>query len=168
MKKLSALAISIIMILSTVACTSEDVSDANVFYYTYSDTYISNVRSELGNALKEKNIAVQDHDSNGNQTTQTEQVQTAVTKGTKALVVNIVNTGSDDAAMGIINLAKKEDIPLIFFNREVSDSVISGYDKCAFIGTDAEEAGHMQGEMIGEYLLENYGSIDLNKDGKIP
>lgn len=167
MKKLLVLALGIIMMMSTIACTSEDVTDANVFYYTYSDTYISNVRSELGNALKSKNIGFQDHDSNGNQTTQTEQVQTAVTKGTKALVVNIVNTGSDDAAAGIINLAKKEDIPLIFFNREVSDSVVSGYEKCVFIGTDAEEAGHMQGEMIGEYLLENYDTVDLNGDGKI-
>ena len=28
-------------------------------------------------------------------------------------------------------------------------------------------AGHMQGEMIGEYLVENYDTVDLNGDGTI-
>ena len=71
------------------------------------------------------------------------------------------------SAQGIVDMAKKENIPLIFFNREVSDKIVKGYDKCAFVGTDAAEAGHLQGEMIGEYLLANYDSFDLNKDGSI-
>ena len=155
------------ILISFTACGGGEGAQANVFYYTYSDTYISNVRSSLDKALKNENISFQDHDGNGNQTTQTEQVQTAVTKGTKLLAVNIVNTGSDDAAQGIINLAKNSNIPLIFFNREVSDEMVMSYDKCVFVGTDAREAGHMQGEMIGEYVIENFDTIDLNKDGKI-
>ncbi len=141
--------------------------DVHVFYYNYSDTYISSVRTALGKQLKDAGVSYQDYDANGNQTTQTEQVQTAITKGAKVLVVNIVNTGSDDAAQGIVDMAKKENIPLIFFNREVSDKIVNGYDKCAFVGTDAAEAGHLQGEMIGEYLLANYEAYDLNKDGVI-
>lgn len=151
----------------TVGCSNNGGSDTSVFYYTYSDTYISNVRSSLGKALEKENITFQDYDSNGNQTTQTEQVQTALTKGTSVLVVNLVNTGSDDAAQGIISLAKNANTPLIFFNREVSDEAVNSYNNCVFVGTDAEEAGHMQGEMIGEYLVNNFDKIDLNKDGKI-
>ena len=30
-----------------------------------------------------------------------------------------------------------------------------------------EQAGHMQGQMIGEYLVNNYDKLDLNGDGKI-
>ena len=45
---------------------------------------------------------------------------------------------------------RDRDIPVIFFNREVSDAVVNSYEKCAFIGTDAAEAGHMQGQMIAE------------------
>ncbi len=142
-------------------------ADVHVFYYTYSDPYISSVRSALDAKLKEANISYQDYDSNTNQTTQTEQIQTAITKGAKVLLVNIVNTGSDDAANGIVALAKAKNIPVIFFNREVSDSVINSYDKCAFIGTKAEEAGILQGEMIGEYLTDNFERVDLNGDGKI-
>jgi methyl-galactoside transport system substrate-binding protein len=145
----------------------KSAADVHVFYYTYSDTYISSVRSALDKALGDAGISYQDYDSNANQTTQTEQIQTAITKGAKAILVNIVNTGSDDAANGIVKLAKEKGIPVVFFNREVSDSVIKGYDKCAFVGTKAEEAGILQGEMIGEYVRDNFSKLDLNGDGKI-
>ena len=142
-------------------------SDVHVFYYTYSDPYISSVRSALDKKLDEAGVSYQDYDSNNSQTTQTEQVQTAITKGAKLIVVNIVTTGSDDAAAGIVSLAKERGIPVIFFNREVSDAVVNSYDKCTFIGTDAAEAGYLQGDMIGDYLNENYEKVDLNGDGVI-
>lgn len=148
-------------------CGNSENADVHVFYYTYSDTYISTVRASLDKALRDAGVSYQDHDSNNNQTTQTEQVQTAITKGAKLLVVNIVTTGSDDAASGIVTLAKDAGIPLIFFNREVSDSIVNSYDKCVFIGTDATEAGKLQGDMIGDYIVNNYKSVDLNGDGKI-
>ena len=142
-------------------------ADVHVFYYTYSDTYVSTVRAALDKKLTDAGISYQDYDSNNSQTTQTEQVQTAVTKGAKLLVVNIVTTGSDDAALGILSLVRNAGIPVIFFNREVSDEVVKSYDKCMFVGTDATEAGKLQGDMIGEYLLENYEKTDLNGDGII-
>ncbi len=141
--------------------------EVSVFYYTYGDTYISSVRSALDAALESKGIAYQDYDSNNSQTTQTEQVTTAIAKGTSLLVVNLVDSGSDDAAQNIIDQASAQGIPVIFFNRSVSEEVVSGYDKCVFVGTDYEMAGHMQGEMIGNYLVENYDKLDLNGDGTI-
>lgn len=89
----------------------ENTADVHVFYYTYSDTYITGVRSALDKAFEEMNISFQDYDSNSNQTTQTEQIQTAITKGARVIVVNIVNTGSDDASNGIVTLAKNANIP---------------------------------------------------------
>lgn len=142
-------------------------ADVHVFYYTYSDPYISKVRTSLDKELKAAGISFQDHDGNGNQTTQTEQIQTAITNGAKAIIVNIVNTGSDDAANGIVALAKNAGIPVIFFNREVSDAAVKSYDKCAFIGTDAKEAGILQGQIIGEYVSKNFKSLDINGDGTI-
>ncbi|MBQ4527131.1 MAG: galactose ABC transporter substrate-binding protein [Clostridia bacterium] len=167
MKKIITGILSIMLLLNLAGCGNGKSGGAHVFYYTYSDTYISNVRAKLGDSFNKMDISYHDYDSNGNQTTQTEQVQTAITKGAKALVVNVVNTGSDDAASGIITQATKADIPVIFFNREVSDKVVNSYKNCVFVGTDAKEAGHMQGEMIGEYLLNNYDKTDLNGDGKI-
>ncbi len=138
-----------------------------VFYYTFSDTYISGVRSAMGKLLESAGIKYNDYDANGNQTTQTEQIQTAIAKGAKALIVNVVDTGSDDAARHILSLAEDKDIPVIFFNRSVDEDVIDEYDKSIFIGTDYEMAGRLQGQMIADYLVSNYDDVDLNDDGKI-
>ena len=170
--KICARILIILMILtcacaSLSACGRKKDADVHVFYYTYSDTYISTVRSALDKKLSDAGIRYQDHDGNNSQTTQTEQIQTAITKGAKMIIVNIVTTGSDDAATGIVNMAKNAGIPVLFFNREVSDSVVKSYDKCAFVGTDAAEAGYLQGDMIGDYLVSNYDKVDLNGDGKI-
>ena len=131
------------------------------------------MRTALDAQLTAAGVNYQDYDSNGSQTTQTEAIQTAISKGSSLLVVNLVDSGSEDAATNIINMAKEKNIPVLFFNRAVStaddggESVISSYDKCAFIGTDYEMAGHMQGQMIGDYLVANYDKLDLNGDGKI-
>lgn len=37
--------------------------------------------------------------------------------------------------------AKNAGIPIVFFNREVENSVVDSYENCAFVGTDAAEAG---------------------------
>ena len=173
MKKIFAILLALTMVLGLVACggtgdggTKND-GEVAVFYYTYSDTYISSVRSALDSNLKAAGVKYQNYDANGNQTTQTEQVTTAIAKGASALVVNVVDTGSNDAAQNIVDMAKAKGIPVIFFNRSVEESVVTSYDKCVFVGTDYEMAGHMQGEMIGKYLVENYANLDLNGDGKI-
>ena len=169
-KKILALILTIcILALPLLSCAGrgKGAADVHVFYYTYSDTYISSVRGALDKKLSDAGISYQDYDGAGNQTTQTEQIQTAITKGAKAIIVNIVNTGSDDAANGIVSLAKGAGIPVIFFNREVSDAVINSYDKCVFVGTQAEESGMLQGEMIGEYVRDNFSALDINGDGEI-
>ena len=170
-KRTVSLLILICMLASlpifTASCAQSAGADVHVFYYTYSDPYISKVRSSLDSELKSAGISFQDHDGNGNQTTQTEQIQTAITNGAKAIVVNIVNTGSDDAANGIISLAKHAGIPVIFFNREVSDTAVKSYDRCAFVGTDAKEAGVLQGQIIGKYVKDKFASLDINGDGVI-
>jgi len=155
------------LLLPFTGCRGTGGSEVHVFYYTFSDTYISSVRSALGKQLSDADISYQDYDANGNQTTQTEQIRTAITKGAKTLLVNIVNTGSDDAAGEIVELARQAGAALIFFNREVSSTVIDSYDQCAYVGTRAEEAGILQGEMIGEYLLDHYAEVDKNGDGVI-
>ena len=143
-----------------------------VFYYTYADTYISSVRTALDAAFDEAGIKYQDYDSNSSQTTQNEQINTAITTGANLLIVNIVTSGSVDASNAVVEMARTADIPVIFFNRAVEDDenegvVLGSYDKCAFVGTDAPEAGHMQGQMIGNYLVENFDTVDLNGDGQI-
>ena len=172
MKKQLALILSLALALTRLAglvSCKKDNSDGevSVFYYTYSDTYISSVRSEMDAMLKKAGLKYQNYDANGNQTTQTEQITTALAKNSRLLIVNVVDTGSDDAAQNIVDLAKAKNVPVIFFNRSVNEKVVSSYEKCVFVGTDYEEAGHLQGKMIGDYVLKNYDKLDLNGDGKI-
>ena len=171
MKKLTAilltLALALTALLGLVSCAGTEDGEISVFYYTNADTYISSVRTAMDKILTDAGLKFQNYDANGSQTTQTEQVTTAIAKGSRALIVNLVDTNSDDAAQNIVDMAKEKDIPVIFFNRSVKQSVIESYDKCVFVGTDYEEAGHMQGKMIGEYVLANYDKLDLNGDGKI-
>lgn len=152
----------------------EVTSDANigVFYYTYSDTYIASVRTALDEKLDKLGVKYQDYDANSNQTTQNEQIDTAIQSGATMLIVNIVTSGSVDASSQIVEKAEAAGIPVVFFNRAIEDAdtegdVLGSYDQSAFVGTDAPEAGHMQGEMIGNYVVENFDDIDLNGDGKI-
>ncbi len=121
----------------------------------------------MDSAFDAAGVAYQDYDSNNSQTTQTEQIDTAIAQGTSLLVVNQVDTGSDDTTKNIIEKATAAGIPVVFFNRSVSEDVVTAYDKAVFVGTDYEMAGHMQGEMIGQYLVENYDTVDLNGDGVI-
>ncbi len=193
MKKIIALLMALCMVFALCACGSSSAPAATeapaaeapaeapaeaadgalkvgVFYYNYGDTYISSVRTALDAQLDAKGVNYQDFDGNNNQTTQNEQIQTAVTDGYNMLVVNMVTSGSSDVANEIMSIAN--GIPVVFFNRAVENdgeegTVLGAYDNIAFIGTDAPEAGHLQGKMVGDYIVANYDAIDLNGDGVI-
>ncbi len=178
MKKIISVLLAVAMIFTIAGCTPSQPEGGEtgsekkvaVFWYAFSDAYLSTVRTALDAELDKAGIAYQDFDSNNNQGTQLEQVQTAVTNGFNILVVNLVTSGSADAAQQIISAAG--DTPVIFFNRAVEGdgeegTVLGKNANIAFIGTDAPEAGHMQGKMIGDFLVANYDSVDLNGDGQI-
>ncbi len=197
MKKIIAMLLALTMVFALAACSGNDTKTTEpkndtkttepagtqgtepaasgelkvgVFYYTYADTYISSVRTALDNELNGLGVTYQNFDGNNNQTTQNEQIQTALTDGYNLLVVNMVTSGSPDVANEIIKLAN--GVPVVFFNRAIEadgeeGTVLNANANICFIGTDAPEAGHLQGKMVGEYLLEHYDECDLNGDGVI-
>ena len=195
MKKVLAFALSLAMLLSLVACGSTNNGGTNnggtdnggaadngggtddggsaggmnisVLYYNYSDAFISNVRNEMDAQWTAMGVTANNQDGQSNAGTQLDQVNTAIANGAQALIVNAVEASADETTQAIVDAAKNANIPVIFFNREVSDDVINSYDLAAFVGTDPAEAGHMQGELIGNYLVENYDAVDLNCDGVI-
>ena len=181
MKKTLAILLSAVMVLALLAGCGEqkqpdndnqgntDASELNVgvFYYDFSDVYISSVRNSMNSQLDAMGVKYNNFDGAGNQAQQTDQINTAISNGANLLIVNIVETSSPDAAQNAVEAARTAGIPIIFFNREVADEVVNSYDKCAFVGTNAPEAGHMQGQLVGEYLLAHYDEVDLNGDGQI-
>jgi methyl-galactoside transport system substrate-binding protein len=171
MKKLTALLLAAAMLLSMTAAFAD--GSATVSWYTFGDVYLTSVRSALDEAFAAKGIAVTDRDSNGVQQTQTDDISTAVLTGTNALVINLVDSGAIGTAQSLLDVAVQNNLPAVFFNRAVSQdnaeaaAMFGSYDKTVFVGTNFEDAGRMQGDMIGKYVLEHYDEIDLNGDGVI-
>ena len=150
----------------------EAVFETAVFYYDYSDAYVSSIRTELAQMLNEEEISFREYDGNSSQTTQTSQIEEAILNGADLLIINVVNAGSTYTADELALLAARAGVPAVFFNRcpeaDGDEGLVLGYyDDIAFVGTDPKEAGHLQGEMIGNYLLQHYDSVDLNGDGVI-
>ncbi len=140
------------------------------FWYEESDIYLSSVRSALNKELDALGVAHDDQFASNDQAKQLDQIKTAIAGGSNLLIVNVVTSGAPDTAKDILNAAG--DIPVIFFNRAIGTEgddvpVLTEAKNAAFIGTDAPEAGHLQGKMIGEYLKEHFDDVDVNKDGKI-
>ena len=174
MKKILAIALALTMIFCLAACGGPgkggDDLKVSVFWYDEADVYLSTVRAELNAELEKAGVAYDNQFAGKDQAKQLEQIRTAIAGGTNLLVVNVVTSGDPDVAQSIVDAAG--DIPVVFFNRAIgtdgADVTMLGSNSTAcFIGTDAPEAGHMQGKMIGDYVLANFDKIDLNKDGKI-
>ena len=154
----------VIITIFLTACSKNDMVDSKmptigVCLYKYDDTYISTVRQALENQAKGKvNLFL--NDGKGDQGTQNDQIDLLIEKNVDALLVNIVDVG---AAQTVVNKAKAADIPIIFFNREPADEVLKSYNKARFVGTNAKDAGVIQGDIIVETWKN--GEFDKNKDG---
>lgn len=175
-KKFFALLMASVMMLGLAACGSSDSGDSGtdggddaaalpvvgVLIYKYDDTYISTVRNALQTALEGKAEVVM-QDGKGDQATQNDQLDVLIERGVDVLAVNMVDA---KAASGVVEKAKTAGIPTVFFNREPDTDVIKSYEQACFIGTNASEAGKMQGD-IAKALFDAHPEYDLNGDGKV-
>ena len=167
--------LALMLLSGLVACESENAEvckgKAGVFWYQESDVYLGMVREALNRELDKANVEYTNYFAEGNQSKQIDQIKTAIADGATLLIVNQVTSGSLETAENIMMIAG--DIPVIFFNRPIGSEAnpdpafYEQYENACFIGTDAPEAGHMQGKMIGTYVLSHFESLDLNGDGYI-
>jgi methyl-galactoside transport system substrate-binding protein len=147
------------MLMATAAMAANP--KIGILIYKYDDTYISTVRNALNKALDGKaEISMQD--GKGDQATQNDQLDVMIERGMDAVLVNMVDA---QAAAGVVEKIKAKGIPVVFFNREPDLNVLKTYDKAVFVGTNAADAGKMQGDIIKEIWTSN-PALDLNKDGK--
>ena len=170
MKKILAFVLVLVMVLGMVACGGPKEPKISVFWYDEADVYLSSVRTALNKELDALGVAYENQYAGGDQPKQLDQIKTAIAGGSTLLVVNVVTSGSPDVAKEILAAAGK--IPVVFFNRAIGTDgsdleILNGSYNTCFIGTDAPEAGHMQGKMVGDYVLANYDAIDINGDGTI-
>lgn len=152
------------------ACAGNDTYDVAIFAYKYDDSYITLVREAITTKLNEikgdRKIAFTIYNGQGEQATQSTQIDTAITAGADLLVVNAVDySASGDT---IAQKAKANKLPIIFFNREVPDSSVAE-NNAIFIGTDPDAPGYMIGEMINELITDQaaFEKYDRNSDGRL-
>ena len=102
-------------------------------------------------------------DAAGSQRTQNDQVKELIDAGCDVLCVNLVDRADPSE---IIDLAREQDVPIIFFNREPVAEDLMQWESLYYVGAEAEESGRMQGELAADAIRAD-SQIDKNKDGKI-
>ena len=143
---------------------SEDVrAQIGVACYDQDDIFISEllecVEDELG-LLKDDSFqaAVTVRDGAGSQKIQNDQVEELINAGCDILCVNLVDRADPSE---IIDLARENEVPIIFFNREPVAEDMLQWEKLYYVGADAKQSGIMQGELAADAIKEN-PQIDRN------
>ena len=132
--------------------------------YDQYDTFISELVSWFNasaSALEEETgtaINVEVVDAAGSQTTQNEQVKSLIEKGCDVICVNLVDRTEPTT---ITDMAEKNDVPIIFFNRELVAEDLERWEKL-----------EQYGERIELILANNddmaLGAIDALKVSELP
>ena len=132
--------------------------------YKYDDNFMSVVRQAIEKeAEKDDDIELLMNDSQNSQSMQNDQIDILLSRGVKALAVNLVDPA---AAPVIIRKAKEDNVPIVFYNKEPSAKALASYDKAYFVGTVSKDAGIIQGELIAKQWAE-HPQWDRNGDGVI-
>ena len=84
-------------------------------------------------------------------------------------------TGSGDKSSVTTSDVANKDKPLVWFNRQPSNSSTGELDMSAlnfnddtyYVGFDANQGAELQGEMVMDYIEKNIDTIDRNGDGII-
>ena len=151
---------------SAAESAAESVTEATqggkvgVCIYKFDDAFMTTYRNALQEILEGKGYEVTIVDGNNDQAKQNEQINTFITQGVDALIINPVMTSAADT---IIAAVQQADVPTVLINREPTAEQMAAYNKLVYVGCDAAQSGTFQGEIILE--TENKG--DINGDGKV-
>ena len=163
MKKTVLSAVALAVGLGTISMAQADTR-IGVTIYKYDDNFMALMHKEIDKEAKQlKGIELLMNDSQNAQSIQNDQVDVLLSKGVKALAINLVDPS---AAPTIIGKAKPDNIPVVFFNKDPGGKAIGSYDMAYYVGTDPKESGIIQGDLIAKQW-KAMPAMDLNKDGKI-
>lgn len=133
--------------------------------YSASDNFNSYIGKAITNAcdgIFKTNI----EDGQNDQSTQNNQVDTMLAKGASAVAVSVCDV---TAAPTLIQKCKDAgNVPIIFFNKEITDyDVINSYENAYQVtSTGGDYGASIQAQMIIDYWKE-HPEMDKNGDGKL-
>lgn len=143
-----------------------------VLVWKYDDTYGSTVRAALEKYAKEigtemgLTIKLDMQDANDSMATQLEQATVMFAAKPDFVIVNLAEVASGQS---IVDIAKQNNVPFLFYNKEPTKETIKAVVQDSgsiFVGTTPREAGDMQGEILADLFAKN-AKIDINGDGKL-
>lgn len=172
-KAVIAFVMGIVLICTATGCSQkkksrDDILKVGIVTYTQDDPFINAMVEKVKEDLKamesdDMKIIVSGRNGDDDQRNQNELVEEMIDAGCDIMCVNLV----DRTAPGkIIKLARQNNIPIIFFNREPVREDLMQWDKLYYVGCAAEQSGVMQGEIVADYLAK-HPDVDKNKDDKI-
>lgn len=161
-KALSAIAASVMLATMASSAQASDVLIGSCIY-KFDDTFMTGVRNNMQTIAESLGAEIELVDSQNRQPMQNDQVDTFITKGVNALIINPVDRS---AAGPLAAKAKAADLPIIFINREPDKKILDGWEKAYYVGAKAEESGTIGGQLIAEYF-KAHPEADKNKDGKL-
>ena len=162
MKK-TTIAISVLSLcVSASAFAADDVLIGSCIY-KFDDTFMTGVRMNMQAAAKNNGAEIELVDSMNRQPTQNDQVDTFITKGVNALIINPVDRS---AASPLVDKALAADLPIVFINREPEKNILDKSPKAYYVGARAEESGIIGGQLIVDYF-KAHPEADKNGDGVI-
>lgn len=155
------LSLSICLLPLLSACQRKEESkekkklQIGVTIYDSYDTFLSGYMTAFEKEISKKRaegveIGLFRYNAAGSQPLQNEQVEEMLEKDCDVLCVNLVDR---TAPSEIIDMAKKKNVPIIFFNRELVDEDLAQWNQLYYIGADAKQSGILQGEMAAEDIL---------------
>ena len=162
MKKFSKLAVILAGLTIGAAAQAETLLGFTI--YKYDDNFMSAVRKAIEKEGEQyQDVKLLMNDSQNDQSKQNDQIDVLISKGVKALAINLVDPA---AAPVVIEKAKDAEIPVVFYNKEPTKEALASYDKAFYVGTDSKESGIIQGDIIAKQW-KAHPEWDLNKDGVI-
>lgn len=138
-----------------------------VAYYDQTDTFLRELiecfkKSLEGYKSEELEVTAMIREAAGSKETQNDQVKELIDAGCNVLCVNLVDRADPSE---IIDMARDNEVPLIFFNREPVAEDMLQWDQIFYVGAPAKQSGELQGELAAE-VIKN-GGVDKNGDGII-
>ena len=173
MRKITSVFLIITMLVTLTACgnTQEKKSEITIGVVVYDefDTFVGQLLDVFMEKVTEymdlENIKINvlRQASAGSQITQNDQVNDLIKKGCDVVCVNLVDR--TDPAM-IIEAARDNDIPVVFFNRELVNQDLYSWDKLYYVGADAYDSGNIEGQIVADAFNAD-PTLDKNGDGQM-
>jgi len=138
-----------------------------VFLIDFADPYLSLIHKNLEDIQKENEGKVEFtfYDGKSDEAIQNEEIDKVLKEGTDLIVLNLISYRDKEAVQTVINKIKQTNTPVILFNREpLTTDAVKSYGKALYIGTDAKQAGILQGKILVDAWNTNKESIDKNRD----